>query len=373
MLLRPLIAYAELARWRYHRMRTVNWGSSAWVQPRSCKRVLLITLDDRISQSQVFPFFLYRRELAKRYGVGFREMSVNAFEAWPGSHQRSDIVLLQTWFDFDHDRIRRICERVHSQVKPARVAFLDGFAHTDLRLASVLDPYIDLYVKKHLFRDRSVYLAPTLGDTTLMDYFGRRYGLGFAEVHWPVPARFVDKLVLGPGFVTAPGLVPGLCSKAPPAGARPVGVHSRLTAKGSDWYQSMREECLRTLGQITDTTVLVTPNASRWKYLRELKHSKLCYSPFGYGEVAWRDAEAVACGALLLKPDMSHLETSPDMFVPHQTYVPLKWDFSDTLELVRRYLGDPTGRERIAANAHSVARDYLRQSGFVEQMRRLFD
>ena len=52
-------------------------------------------------------------------------------------------------------------------------------------------------------------------------------------------------------------------------------------------------------------------------------------SPFGWGELCLRDYEAVLGGALLLKPDMSHLETWPDVFVPHDTYAPFDWDATD--------------------------------------------
>ena len=41
------------------------------------------------------------------------------------------------------------------------------------------------------------------------------------------------------------------------------------------------------------------------------RESKLCFSPFGYGEVCWRDFEAMSTGAVLVKPDMSHLQARP--------------------------------------------------------------
>ena len=46
---------------------------------------------------------------------------------------------------------------------------------------------------------------------------------------------------------------------------------------------------------------------------------------------------AVLTGAVLLKPDMSHVETDPDIFVPWETYAPLAWDLSDFADVL-----DPT-------------------------------
>ena len=53
--------------------------------------------------------------------------------------------------------------------------------------------------------------------------------------------------------------------------------------------------------------------------MRELAQCGICFSPFGYGEVCWRDDEAVYSGALLINPGMSHMVTEPDVFVPGET------------------------------------------------------
>ena len=74
------------------------------------------------------------------------------------------------------------------------------------------------------------------------------------------------------------------------------------------------------------------------------------------------------CGAVLLKQDMGHVETDPDLFVPGETYVPLRWDLSDFDEVVRGLLADPARRERIARAAFQKMQDYARSSRFVEQM-----
>jgi hypothetical protein len=39
-----------------------------------------------------------------------------------------------------------------------------------------------------------------------------------------------------------------------------------------------------------------------------LTNSKLCFSPFGYGELCWRDIEGLSDGGCLIKPDMGHLQ-----------------------------------------------------------------
>jgi hypothetical protein len=107
--------------------------------------------------------------------------------------------------------------------------------------------------------------------------------------------------------------------------------------------------------------------------MRELAHCRMCFSPFGYGEVCWRDYEAVYSGALLIKPDMSHMVTEPDVFVPGETYVPIRWDFADLDDVVARWLADEPARLRVARNAWDAMHRWARSNAFVDQMERLLD
>ena len=71
----------------------------------------------------------------------------------------------------------------------ARLVYLDWFAPPDLRYAVALDPHIDVCVKKHVRRDRTVYGQPTLGDTNLTDCCSRLFGppleaIVHSNAHW---------------------------------------------------------------------------------------------------------------------------------------------------------------------------------------------
>ena len=79
-----------------------------------------------------------------------------------------------------------------------------------------------------------------------------------------------------------------------------------------------------------------------------MEMTKVMPSPFGWGELGVRDYEAFKYGALLLKPDMSHMETWPNLFIPEKTYVPLNWSFSDLAEKMDKVLSDETYRIEIS-------------------------
>ena len=109
------------------------------------------------------------------------------------------------------------------------------------------------------------------------------------------------------------------------------------------------------------------------EYYREMISSKICVSPFGYGEICWRDFEAIICGCLLVKPDISHVETNPDVFRPYETYVPVKWDFSDLEEKCTHYLMDGRERERIVVQAFNVLDGFYKNDGFIKSVRAILN
>jgi len=95
---------------------------------------------------------------------------------------------------------------------------------------------------------------------------------------------------------------------------------------------------------------------TRNKYLAELSNSKVSISPFGFGEVCYRDFETFISGALLVKPSMDHLVTFPDLFIPHETYVPVSWDMSDLSETLGNIIDNHSSYQQIATNGQESYR-----------------
>ncbi len=227
-------------------------------------------------------------------------------------------------------------------------------------------------MKKHVLRDRSQYGQETFGDTNLMDYYGRKNGLDHAPMRFAIPEGFLDKLMVGPSFATADFILPTLDKAEVPAGKRPIDLHARIAIGGTPWYQAMRQECHDAAAALTGLNVVTGVGIRHDQFLAELRSSKICFSAFGYGEVCWRDYEAIQNGAVLLKQDMSHIETLPDVFVADETYVPVRWDLSDLDDKVRELVADPDRCRRIAQNALDVLTRYARDKAFVDQVAPIF-
>lgn len=333
---------------------------------RSGQRVRIYYARNKISFSQVYPFIFYGADLCAKFKTDIRFEPVEALlsgAATPPSD--ADVIILQTWFTVDHDQLRRALEHLCAASPKARIVFFDSFAHNDLRLARVLDPYISLYVKKSLFRDRELYFHPFRGDTNLTEYYSSLYGIDADPVDWQVPRSILPKLRAGPGFFTGPGLIRSFSGDAPPSGQdRDIDVHARLGAKGDGWYGRMRRDSLAKLHAIPGLTVASQGSVGWRAYIDELRRSKLCFSPFGFGELCWRDIEAFMTGAVLIKPDMRHLETRPDLFEPWVTYVPVKWDFSDLAEVICGLAQDSEQLTKISNAAYDKIVSFINSKQF---------
>ena len=102
------------------------------------------------------------------------------------------------------------------------------------------------------------------------------------------------------------------------------------------------------------------------RFRNELANSKILPSPFGWGELGIRDYEAFIFGALLLKPDISHMETWPSIFVENKTYKPFKWNFSDLEKIINELLEDDVVRLEIAQNGQEAYFKSISNKGMEE-------
>lgn len=327
---------------------------------------------NRISFSQIYPLFFHAAAIHERHDVALRAFPVS--EALAGhSHGGADIIIFQPWFTTDPDRLKATLARLRQQNPEATIAFFDSFAHNDLRLGRHVDPLIDLYVKKSLFRDRSLYQVPRRGDTNLTEYYGDLYGIDQPLVDWETPEAILPKLRTGANFLTAPQFASPLV-KTPRLEHTPKihDIHARMATKGSPWYQAMREAALSAVKSSGAGRILTEGSVPWAEYMREMRAARLCFSPFGYGEICWRDIEAFMTGSVLLKPDMSHLETRPDLYVAGETYLPVKWDFSDLGDVARKALADSERCVAIAETAYERMHIYIAKAGFADHMHYLF-
>ena len=334
-----------------------GWLARPWSRGTK-RRIALIAMNDVLAWPQVYPLLHYRARFAAS-GTEFRVFDYHHVDV---ADLGSDLaaIAVQGPYDAGDGEIERLLGGLKAAHPDTPLSFLDWFAPTDIRFSERVAPYVSHYAKKALLRDRSAYLAPVEGHTQLTDYFSRRLGTENPPANWEADPSIVERLMIGPAFATSPELLSGFERPAAPSAGRPIDLHARIAIEGTPWYRAMRQEAADSVARcFPDLRVVSSGRISRHAFLDELRASKLCFSPFGYGELCWRDFEAALCGAVLVKPDMSHIACDPDIFVPSETYIPVRWDLADLDEKVREALRRPERLADIAAAARQRVAEYL--------------
>ena len=93
------------------------------------------------------------------------------------------------------------------------------------------------------------------------------------------------------------------------------------------------------------------------EYINILYNSKIALSPFGMGEVCFRDFECAQFGTMIIKPNMSKVRTIPNVYVDGETYIAVNYDWSDLEEKIEKVLGNFTEYSYIIDNFRNKLKD----------------
>lgn len=107
------------------------------------------------------------------------------------------------------------------------------------------------------------------------------------------------------------------------------------------------------------------------RYFKEMQRSIACLSPFGLGEISLRDFEIVLSGAAMMKQNMDHLDTWPNLWEKNKTYLDFSWDFADLKQKMEYIKEHPKEVKQLAETAQESYRHALLKSegsgSFVER------
>ena len=70
------------------------------------------------------------------------------------------------------------------------------------------------------------------------------------------------------------------------------------------------------------------------QYVEALHNSKVAISPFGQGEICFRDFECMQFGTIIIKPSMSMVNTIPNIYESNDTYLSVMYDWSNLNETI---------------------------------------
>lgn len=330
--------------------------------------ITVLTLVDRISCFySLYPFFT---NADSRFSFSY-----TSDPEWCLSKDANRVLIMVRQFIKPDVVDLGLMKRLRS--KYDRIAFFHDDAGGGIPRLELL-PFVDLFYTKALFRDRSLYGRKLYGKELYSDYYHVKYGvtdddsrdrhvcgdpaqLAKLRLSWNIGIgnypriQFRQRAGVALSRATVPQAAGVLYvrDRFDPEGAVTgnrglYDVHARIGLINRPSISCQRKIILE---KVTGIPGFLTGMVSQGRFNRETRDSKIIISPFGWGELCLRDFETVRSGALLMKPDMSHLETWPDIFIPGETYVPFSWDADDLVEKARFYLDNPQERLAIVKQA----------------------
>jgi hypothetical protein len=257
------------------------------------------------------------------------------------------------------DDVRSDAEKLKSKGK--KIIYFDAGDATGCRELAVIN-YVDLYLKKQLYKDRFVYLnnqhkyRPWLSNDRkcngCIEQHFHKIQLGWnlaytVYTNWNFnPNRFGLFYLKPPSYNS-------------PATNRSITASYRGKMGGARSPQRKAiMEALMTLNKKNSDSFITGSVISKKKYIKEINNSKALVSPFGYGEICYRDMEAFIHGCILVKPDMEHIETFPNVFIKNETYIPTKWDLTDLKDILLEIDKDYSNYHNIAQKGQEVFKEY---------------
>ena len=244
-------------------------------------------------------------------------------------------------------------------------------------------PYVDAFVKKQLHKDLSIYTR----DEKLRLWVDTDTSKPENSFD-PCPAKHLHKIKLGWNiglndyryFGYKMSRLSNYLSyslyknkyRAVEA-ARPFDLtfRGRIHSDSSNSIAWQRNQVLKLMGSLQRNISTGNP-VEKKLYWKELSNSKLSISPFGWGEVCYRDFESFISGAVLVKPSMNHLTTYPDVYQEGETYMPVSWQLHDLKDKLEYALDNYNLLKQIAKNGQENYQKAANDGeGFVEVIKNI--
>lgn len=321
----------------------------------------------------LFPFIVFQREL-RDAGVKIRFFK----GADKPRLSDCDVLFVESRF-YSHRWARDGDERVLAEISnlaaKVPIVWFDISDSTGWLQPQVL-PFVRYYCKSQLYKDLTLYMKPQYGNRIWTDYYFRTRSIqdlcpakprivteqeSLRKLRLSWNSGIADYRLFGPQIMALRQFFPlNFLFQIPqhftsPKKERSIPKSCRMgLSYERDSVAYQRKQIHDFLEGEMDTKKL-----SRHAYFVEMRNTRLVVSPFGFGEITLKDFEATLCGATLLKPDMSHMVTWPNLFRKDETMISHAWDLSDFEEKCSEAIECPGKLVELATAAQNEYRKAL--------------
>lgn len=252
-------------------------------------------------------------------------------------------------------------------------------------------PYVDKYYRSALFKDLSLYNNSYHKENVFVDYYVKNYKLDVYNKRpegKPIDPKHKHKIGLSWNFgicdlrytTKLEEFLYGLTRKYKLKFFKPSKNRKLLFSanysimKGYDIVYFQRKQLSKFLrkkyGSYKNVSIGQFPKK---QYINNLRSSKANFSPFGWGELCYRDSEVFFSGGALIKPDMEHLKTWPNLYKKDETYISIPWKIEEWDEIIPEILSDEDKLFEIAKNGQNSFKRLWTKEGKIEFCQRFVD
>jgi len=254
-------------------------------------------------------------------------------------------------------------------------------------------PIVDYYFKKQCYKDFIDYSKKFYLKRIFTDFYARNYEIDISDenlysfddvlkskekikISWNFAykdyrhSNSLNRLVLGFNRSISPKFFA-------PRNDRELVLSANFSVKSvNELLYFQRKMLLETLEQnFKAKKPISVGKVPKSQYLKNVRISKSIVSPFGWGEICYRDFETFIAGAALIKPNINHINTWPDLFVENETYIPISWKVENWEKEFSKILSDDDNLLKVAQKGQNVYKKIWSKEGqnsFVEHFKEMF-
>ena len=91
------------------------------------------------------------------------------------------------------------------------------------------------------------------------------------------------------------------------------------------------------------------------------------------GEVCYREFEAIQCGTAIMFPDMSNIDTWPNIYIDNKTYISYDLDFDNLEKKLTNLVNDSNKRRELVQNSQDIMNDLRNKVGKDYFIKKIFE
>jgi len=318
------------------------------------KRVLVLYENHPNFIALIYPLAALAPQFEDRFDASLRFFPVAKLsQGLPSGLSAPDTVIFQHTPQRKQESFEDLFATLQRQFNGAQFILFDGADHWMNPIYGKVAGAAIPVARRSLPVDMALYERPMRKGSFLADAYSDIVGRNDPVIPRPMAPDIAANLHLLPNYHTLPRHFTACATGAftPFSETRKIDLHARMATAGDTWYGAMRRLATAKATALEGLEVRAEGRVTKREFMAEMRNTRLCFSPFGHGEMCWRDVEAWMAGAVLVKPDMGHIRTEGDLYVADETYAPVRWDFSDLRDVVHALLADPARCRRLVETA----------------------